>query len=395
MFLALRELRRAKLRFGLLAVAIGLLVFLILFQVAIRDGLITQFIGALRNQNAPVLVYGDQARKNVEGSQIRPVQAAAIAEVDGVERTGRIGEGTFTVSTPTSRGRAAASGDPLEALVDAVIFGYDTDDTTTGAFPGGLGAPSTLVAGRLPVAPGEAVVSEDTGDEDGFELGDVVRVEPDGAEIEIVGVARDLNYSVAPTLFVPWDTYEQARRTRNPDAVAVFPSLIAVAPADGVSAAEVATRIDAAVDGVQALTRAQAVDGSPGVANVRTSLDTVVNLLRFAVFLVVGLFMLIVTVQKLSALTLLKAIGATTGQLVRSLLLLALVLVLAGSVLGTTLFALTSGFAAGIGLGFDLAVVLPTIATVLVAALVGTVFSVLRIRRLQPVDATQTAGVLR
>ncbi len=395
MFLALRELRRAKLRFGLLAVAIGLLVFLILFQVAIRDGLITQFIGALRNQNAPVLVYGDQARTNVEGSQIRPEQAAAIAEVDGVERTGRIGEGTFTVSTPTSRERAAASGDPLDALVDAVIFGYDVDDTTTGAFPGGLGAPSTLVAGRLPVAPGEAVVSEDTGDADGFELGDVVRVEPDGAEIEIVGVARDLNYSVAPTLFVPWDTYEQARRTRNPDAVAVFPSLIAVAPADGVSAAELTTRIDAAVDGVQALTRAQAVDGSPGVANVRTSLDTVVNLLRFAVFLVVGLFMLIVTVQKLSALTLLKAIGATTGQLVRSLLLLALVLVLAGSVVGTTLFALTSGFAAGIGLGFDLAVVLPTIATVLVAALIGTVFSVLRIRRLQPVDATQTAGVLR
>lgn len=395
MFLALRELRRAKLRFGLLAVAIGLLVFLILFQVAIRDGLITQFIGALRNQNAPVLVYGDQARKNVEGSQVRPEQAEAIAQVDGVARTGRIGEGTFTVSTAASRERASATGDPLDALVDAVIFGYDADASTTGPFPGGLGAPSTLSAGRLPVAAGEAVASEDTGDEEGFEIGDVVRVEPDGMEIEIVGVATDLNYSVAPTLFVPWDTYEQARRIRNPDATAVFPSLIAVAPADGVSPAELTDRIDAAVDGVEALTRSEAVNGSPGVASVRTSLDTVVNLLRFAVFLVVGLFMLIITVQKLSALTLLKAIGATTGGLVRSLLLQALVLVLAGSVVGTVLFALTSGFAAGIGLGFEASVVLPTIATVLVAALIGTVFSVLRIRRLQPVDATQTAGVLR
>ncbi|MEZ5273015.1 MAG: hypothetical protein R2694_12040 [Ilumatobacteraceae bacterium] len=52
MFLAWHEMRRSKLRFGLLTGAVGLLVFLILFQQALLGGLITQFIGAVRNQSA-------------------------------------------------------------------------------------------------------------------------------------------------------------------------------------------------------------------------------------------------------------------------------------------------------------------------------------------------------
>lgn len=374
-------------RFGLLAVALGLLVFLILFQVALRDGLITQFIGALRNQSAPVLVYGEQARKNLEGSQISPDQLAAISEVDGVGAVGRLGEGTFTVSTPTSRTET----DSVDQLLDAVIFGYELEGPAAG-----LGAPTTLVEGRLAEAPGEAVVS--TGNEDdGFELGAVVQVEPDGLEITIVGVAEDINYSVSPTMFVGWDTYEAARLIRNPDATAVYATVAAVEPADGVDPSEVTAAIDAAVPDVQALTRQEAVDGSPGVSSVRSSLDTVVNLLKFAVFLVVGLFMLIITVQKIGALTLMKAIGATTFSLVRALIFQALLLVLAGSLVGIVLYALAAGFSGGSGVAVtvDPATIVPTVGGIVVAALFATVFAALRIRRIDPADVTATSGALR
>lgn len=394
MSLALREMTRAKVRFGLLALALGLLVFLILFQVALRDGLITQFIGALRNQSAPVLVYGDQARKNLEGSQITPEVFDAIGDVDGVESIGRLGEGTFTVSTDSSRKASTASGDPDDRLVDAVIFGYDPDTTGgDGGVP--LGAPTTLTEGRLPEGPGEAVASEGN-DEDGFELGATVLVEPDGLEIVIVGLASDVNYSVSPTLFVHWSTYEGARLIRNPDAIAVYPSVAAVAPSSGVSATELTDRIAAAVEGVEPLTRQEAVDGSPGVSSVRSSLDTVVNLLRFAVFLVVGLFMLIITVQKLGALTLLKAIGATTRRLVGALVLQALVLVVVGSIVGTLLYAIaaTAG-GTGIGIEVDPTTILPAVAGIVVAALVATLFAAVRIRRIDPADITHGAGALR
>ncbi len=66
MFLALHEIRRALVRFALLGVAIGLLVFLILFQQTLQDGLLTAFVGAIRNQSAPVLVYSVDGQRTSE-----------------------------------------------------------------------------------------------------------------------------------------------------------------------------------------------------------------------------------------------------------------------------------------------------------------------------------------
>ena len=84
MFLALREVRRAKARFGLLMAAIALLVFLILTQQALQTGLITSFIGAIQRQSAPVLVYSVDGERTLQGSIVSPDLEAAIARVPGV-----------------------------------------------------------------------------------------------------------------------------------------------------------------------------------------------------------------------------------------------------------------------------------------------------------------------
>ena len=97
MLLATREIARAKVRFGLLAGAVGLLVFLILFQQALFGGLVQGFIGAIQNQGSPVLVYGDQARRNIEGSFLRPEQVEAVGGVEGVAEAVAVGQSTYTV----------------------------------------------------------------------------------------------------------------------------------------------------------------------------------------------------------------------------------------------------------------------------------------------------------
>ena len=66
MFLALKEMRRAKVRFGLLIVAIGLLVFLILFQQSLQNSRLRGFTGALRTQSAPVLVYSTDGQRTLQ-----------------------------------------------------------------------------------------------------------------------------------------------------------------------------------------------------------------------------------------------------------------------------------------------------------------------------------------
>jgi len=368
-FLALREMRRAKLRFGLVTGAVSLLVLLILFQQALLTGLVTQFIGALRNQSAELLVYGRDARHNLEGSVVSAAQRDAVAAVPGVAGLDPLGQGTFTV---TANGK----------LRDAVIFGYRL---------GGLGQPTTLVRGRLPSAAGEAVASEkDKGD--GFAIGSKVRVEPGGGEITIVGLARDANYAVAPVLFVSFTTYEAARRVRNPDATAVSPSALLVRT-DGADPATLARAINAQVPDVEALTRQQAVDLSPGVNSVRQSFAIVLGLFYLVVPLVTGLFFLIITYQKAGSLTLLRAIGARGATLVTSLLTQVVIVVVAGIVLAVPLYVGALQGVKNIGVHPTAAPVIVTGAVLLVVALLAAVVASVRVLRIEPVEATTGQGV--
>ena len=96
MLLASREIRRAPVRFGLLAGAIGLLIFLVFFQQTLLSSLLNSFTGALQNQSGTVLVYSSEARKNVEASMLSPDVVAKVAAVPGVGQAGPLGVATLT-----------------------------------------------------------------------------------------------------------------------------------------------------------------------------------------------------------------------------------------------------------------------------------------------------------
>jgi putative ABC transport system permease protein len=372
MLLALREIRRSKARFGLLTGAVALLVFLILFQQALLGGLVTSFIGAVRNQDAPVLVFGDQARRNVEASFLLPETAEAVARVDGVARSGLIGQNTFTVEVDGE-------------MVDASLFGYEL---------GGLGQPTTLEEGRLPAGPFEAIASSDDA-ADGFGLGDRVRIVGRGeVVVTVVGLGRDLRYSVQPTLFASYDTFEAAVRAVRPGDAPVFPSLVAVEPVDGLTPGELAARITASVPGTEALTREQAAEENPGVQAVNQSFSIILALAFLVVALVVGFFFLILTVQKARALTLLRAVGAPNGYLLRNLLAQIAVVLVGGSVLGVALVAVVGAVTptGGVPVELSAGTVLPTLAALAVLSLLGGVGAIRRVLRLDPATATVDGG---
>jgi putative ABC transport system permease protein len=359
---------------------VALLILLILFLQALLTGLVNQFIGALEHQSADVLVYDAQARKNVEGSIVLPDRVAAVAAVEGVAAAEPLGEGTFTVT---------AGGEEQ----DAVIFGYTL---------GGPGEPTTLTEGRLPTSPYEAVASSRNA-ADGFDIGDEVVVLPGpGAgqrpplPFTVVGLAEEINYSVAPVMFTDFDSFDAAKRTVNPDATVVPASLVAVRVADGADPASVARSIDAAVDGVEALTRQQAVDGSPGVASVQQSFAVILLLFYLVVPLVTGLFFLIVTFQKAGALTLLRAVGVSAAPLVRSLLVQVVIVVLAGAAVATAIFAAianASGGSRSLSISLEPRTVTLTVAGILALALLTSLVAARRVLRIDPIAATTGAGV--
>jgi len=364
--LAFAEMRRAKLRFGLLTGAVALLVFLILFMQTLSSQLLREFVGGIENQSASVLVYGEDARRSIEGSVVTPEQVQQVSAVEGVGEAAPFGENSFTVRT--------SSGE----LKDATLFGYEL---------GGPGEPTTLSTGRLPERDGEGVASAGAGA--GFAIGDVVEVLPGKYPIRIVGIADDASFNVQPTLFVSYPTYEQAVRAQNPDAQAILPTLVAVDPAPGVSPEELAARITAEVPGVEALDLATAVASLPGVASIQQSFGLILALAFFVVVLVTGFFFLILTVQKTQALTLLRAVGASTGYLLRNLLLQVVLVTVVGTAIAGGLLAVAAATSnAGFQVEADPVLVVTTGGAVLLLAIVASIASIRRVARLDPAAAT-------
>jgi hemin transport system permease protein len=246
-----------------------------------------------------------------------------------------------------------------------------------------------LSAGRMPRAPGEAVGS--AGD---FSLGDTVRLAAGGGpQLRVVGLSRDAQIQVTPTLFAAWADYVSASRAANPEAKVVLPSAIGVRPAAGTSPQALAARINASSTEADALTRRDAAQRTPGVKAVRASFNLIFLLFGLVVPLVTGLFFLIVTLQKARALTLLRAIGAPGGALVRSLLVQVAMLTGAGVAIGALMYVPFSQAKVGkLQLSFDGAAVLFWATLLMCLALASAVAAARRVLKIDPLEATTGGG---
>lgn len=367
MFVALRELRRAKLRFGLLTGAVGLLVFLILFQQALLGALLGAFTDALESQSADLLVLDAEARGQVEASFLDPDVVEQVAATPGVA------DAAPWRVRPTAVEVAGGS-----ELVEVVIIGHDA---------GGTGRPTTVTEGREIQGAGEAVATLGAEDE-GLELGASVSV-PGAGELEIVGIAADAQYLVTPTLWVESASAEEAMLAAAPDAPFAPVNAVAVALDEGEQSAEVAAAVQDAVGGVRALTPTEAVDGLPGVDAIGQSFAVILALVFAVVGLVTGIFFLILTVQKSDALTLLRAVGASTGDVVVPLVVQVLVVTGGGVLIGVAGLATV---AATVDVGLTVQVdPVQTVATgvgVVVLGLLASLAAVRRVLRIEPFEAT-------
>lgn len=370
MRLAFREIRRAKTRFALLASAVGLLVFLLLFFQSVAGALLGGFTGGLEQTDADVLVYEATARSNPTVSVLPPDTVTAVSDVSGVAAAAAVSQ-TFAVLS---------------------LDGEEQDGVLVGIEPGEPGTPVTIDEGRLPEGPGEAL-SSGSSLAPGFELG--TRVGIDGADpVEIVGIAEDAAFNVAATLYLPQEAYAEIIRTRIGPQAPVPISYVAVRAAEGADAAELAATITDEVTDVQALTLAAAVDALPGVDTISRSFGILYLLLFIVVTIVTGVFFLILTVQKREALVLLRAIGAERRDIVVLVLTQVLLVVGVGVVVGVGLTVGLLALARDVfGATVDASTTITSAAAVLALGLVAATGAVRRVLAIEPVEATRAAGL--
>ncbi|MEV7616389.1 FtsX-like permease family protein [Streptomyces sp. NPDC089799] len=360
MFVAWRDLRFAKGRFALMGAVVVLITLLVGLLSGLTAGLARENVSAVTGLPATHLAFAvpPGGRKvSFTGSQV-PEQA-------WLDWRGRRGvRSAAPVGIHTTN---AAAGERTAAVS---VFGVEPD--------------SGLAPGRP--APGRVVLSGKAAKElGGVREGGKVRIGP--LELTVAGVSGTAAYSHTP---VVWADLEDWQRIAGANTSAG--TLATVIALDLESAADVSAGDEAAGTRTEAVGEALTAIGSYQAEN--SSLQLMRGFLFAISALVTGAFFTVWTIQRSADVAVLKALGASTPYLLRDALGQALVMLAAGTGLGSALAAALGAVVSGGDVPFVL-----DVPTVLVPAAVMTVLgaagAALSIRRITAVDPLTALGSAR
>lgn len=365
MRLALRELRRRPGRFAAAVAILTLIATLLTFLGGLLDGLLGQSTGAIRAQQGDVIVYSTEAKASFLRSRLEPAQVDAIAGVGGVAAVDRL--------SLVQLGARVPGNDPRD-LVAVALFGAERPPQGVDAIP-----------------PDGSVVADSFLRESGVEEGMTILLGPSRTPVTVVGFVDDTNYAGQGALWATLATWRAVTDANRPgerlgDGV-VQAVLVTV---DGADAAAVAAAIDSATDGAtESFTVTEAIDAIPGVKEQRGTFGQIIGVTLAIAAVVIALFFALLTTERLSLYGVLKAIGASSRSLFAGVILQAVVLTAIAAAIGSVLMTAFDVAVPKAAIPFALTPgrLITTIELLVVAAIVGSSFSLRRLLRVDPAAA--------
>ena len=396
----IKSLLARKLRLTLSALAVVLGVAFVVGAFVLTDTLGATFTDLFNtvNKNIAVDVRGPVINPSDTDGPRRDVSAATVTglrSVDGVaEVQGNVVDATGDVSVLGKDGKAlSANGAPI-------VAGNWIDSTTLNE--------QRVVSGLAPRGPTEVVMDGRLADKAGVKVGDTATVFlPTGQQkLTVVGLVQYTSgkdtLGGESYLYFTTDT---ARKLLHVDGY----SDIVVAARDGVSQQELRDRVGASLTGGleavtgQQLADEQASDLQEGIGFLNTFLLVFASVALFVgAFIIFNTFSILVA-QRTKELALMRALGASKGQVTRSVLLEAVVVGGIASAIGLGagvgvaigLQALFGAFGAGLPSATPILELRTVIAAFLVGILVTAAAALLPARRaakVPPIAAMRDAA---
>lgn len=360
MRIALKELVRQPGRFVSVGGALTMLVVLLVVLGGFLDGLELNQTGPYRAHEGRLLAFSDQSELLIQRSAVDAKQAEQLAAVDGV---GAVGGLDLIEST---------AGDSEGEIVDIVLFGYDL---ATDVIP-------------APPADGGAIVDEALADRNDVAVGDTLLLGATSEPVVVSGIVSDLSQG-SPTVWLSTERWREIVQAGNPAALPPkgINKALVIEPSAGTGLGVLAQRL-AAVDGVSVVTADEAIDALPVVQQQSSTFQGIIGVTFVVTLLVVALFFTLITLERVGLYAVLKALGARTGNLMAGISTQAVGVSLVALVLG---FGLSVAFVgllpAELPVRLEPARMVQTAVGVLVSALLGSLFTLRRVLRIDPAEA--------
>lgn len=376
-YLALKEVLHSKGRFLLIAAIVALITVLVLFIAALAEGLGGGNREYIEKLNGELIVFQEKTDLSIGASRIGRTTVTQIRRVDGVEAVGQVGAAAATILLPDDPAGlkvsllGVESGQPGEPpVIEGQQLGRSRADEVL---------IDANVAERTTIRVGDTIVVKTTQgtDEEQFEL-------------RVAGQTDGRAYSLQPTIFLPYRTWEKVRpqadtSTNDGELVSNIAVVKLRNPDDW---EQVAGRIETEVGNVEVADRKTTYENTPGYSAQQSTLNTQQYFTLFIGVLVIGGFFQIQTLQKVAQIGMLKAIGASNSTIgwAAAIQIVAInALGVAIGALGT--LALIAVFPAGIPITLTGTAVLTAVSLLLLIGPLGGLVSVLALLRIEPLRA--------
>ncbi|WP_342047520.1 ABC transporter permease [Bacillus sp. OTU530] len=358
MFLALRELRQAKLRYALIGMIMILIAWLTFMVTGLVNGLASDNASAIQNMKAHSFILQKEANQKLGQSVLTPKVLKDIQD--------QVGE---TNATPLSETTISLQEEGTTDKMDITVFGIDPTSFVAPAVKQG----QSLHTDEL----NEAVVSEGL-KANGVKIGDVLKNDDVNQSFKVIGFTNKSMFSHTPVIYVNMKQFQALQHAMG-KANASYQAIVLQGNMES---------LGKSVVDVQLFTKDEMVQSIPGFKEEQGSLTMMtIFLVVIAAFVQAGFFY-VLTLQKTSQFGVLKAIGTTTFYLTKS-------------VIGQVLILAASAIIIGLGLTYGVSALLPdsmpfvlsnnTIlqytAILLMVSMLGASLSLLQITRIDAIEA--------
>lgn len=362
MFLALREFKHARLRYALVTGVIAMVASLVFILSGLANGLASGNSEAIEAIDADGFVVAAGSEYLLDRSRLSEEVVSAVQDADGIDDVQPLVATTGNVTNGDSDDVIGVSimAVPPDSFLDP---GADSGDSLTDA-PDGI------------------VIDQSLANE-GIDVGDTLTFDPSGLELEVVGITSGHQYRLAPTLFVNLEQMSEINTESNGS-----PNTLAVqGDSDAIDA------LPDQIDGIMIGSQTDLVESLPGYQEQALTLNLIQVFLIVIAAGIIAAFFFILTLQKMGELGVMKALGATTVELAKALIFQAIFLGIIGITIGVAAGYLMQMLAEGT-VPYQLEVIQTVIygALILAVAVIGTLLSLFRIARVDPLDAINKAG---
>ncbi|TWT02278.1 ABC transporter permease [Planomicrobium sp. CPCC 101079] len=352
MFLAWNEIKKNKLRFVLIIGVLMLVSYLVFFLSGLANGLASLNREAVDKWDASAIVLTEESDKSLLQSTM------TIDELDGIEAEEKAVLGQINAIAQTGDKKANVS-----------IFGIEKD---------GFIMPNVIEGEEF--SAGNEVVAADSLKDDGFKLGDKLTLSSTDESLTIVGFTDEARFNAAPVLYGELETFQRVKFGEAAEANSDQINGIVVR----------ATGLSNIVsdDELEVIESEAFIENLPGYTEQSLTLNFMIYFLFIISSVIVAIFLYVLTVQKISMFGVMKAQGIPSGYLARSVIAQTFMLAAAGVIVGFILTLISGAFLpSAVPVAFDILTMIFYGVILIGVAILGAVFSVLTIVKIDPLKA--------